>query len=123
MRPRVAAEPDFPSDAVGTILFNRNGASLGVGRAKPRLYVVVWWAYQKPYYAVTRDSEEAAWTANLRNGIVLEVEGTGVEVKRVLDHWRRDGEGHPLPAEVREPAGDMIPALARRVARPRQGKE
>jgi len=87
--------------------------------AKPRTYVVVWWAYQKPYYAVTRDSGEATWTANLRNGLVLELEGTALAVRRVLDHWRRDADGNPLPAEAREPAGDLVPALARRVVRPR----
>ncbi|HEV8595352.1 MAG TPA: hypothetical protein VGR51_07475 [Thermoplasmata archaeon] len=86
---------------------------------KSRTFVVVWWAYQKPYYAVTRDEGEARWTANLRNGVVLEIEGTGVAVKRVMDHWRRDAEGNPLPAESREPAGDLVPALARRVVKPR----
>ena len=86
---------------------------------KARVFLVVWWAYQKPYYAVTRDEAEATWTANLRNGVVIEIEGTGVGVKRVLDHWRRDQEGHPIPAEAREPAGDLAPALARRVLSPR----
>ena len=90
-----------------------------MARAKGRLFVVVWWAYQKPYYAVTRDAEEAAWTANLRNGLVIEVEGTNAVVKRVTDHWRRDEAGNPIPAEAREPAGDLAPALARRVLTPR----
>ncbi len=90
-----------------------------MARARPRLFVVVWWAYQKPYYAVTRDAEEAAWTANLRNGLVIEVEGTNAEVKRVTDHWRRDEAGNPIPAEAREPAGDLAPSLARRVVTPR----
>jgi len=86
---------------------------------KARTFVIVWWAYQKPYYAVTRDEGEATWTANLRNGVVLEVEGANVSVKRVVDHWRRDADGKPLPAEAREPAGDLAPALARRVSMPR----
>lgn len=86
---------------------------------KPRVFVVVWWAYQKPYYAVTKDEAEAAWTANLRNGLVVELEGSAVAVKRVVDHWRRDAEGKPIPAEAREPAGDLVPALARRVTMPR----
>lgn len=85
---------------------------------KGRVFVVVWWAYQKPYYAVTRDAGEATWTANLRNGVVLEVEGTGVVVNRVVDHWRRDADGNPMPAESREPAGDVAPSLARRVRTP-----
>lgn len=84
-------------------------------RRKPRTYVVIWWAYQKPYYTVTKDEAQASWTANLRNGVVLEVEGSGVAVKRVLDHWRRDSEGNPMPAESREPAGDFAPSPARRV--------
>ncbi len=88
-------------------------------RAKVRTFVVVWWAYQKPYYAVTRDAAEASWTANLRNGVVVELEGTGVSVARVLDHWRRDERGNPMPAEPRSPAGeDLIPAEARRVETP-----
>lgn len=92
-------------------------------RAKPRAverrFVVIWWAYQRPYYAVTRDDAEAAWTANLRNGVVVEVEGSSVSVKRVVDHWRRDVAGNPMPAEFREPAGSLVPALARRVRKPR----
>lgn len=84
-------------------------------RPKPRTYVVVWWAYQKPYFAVTKDEGQASWTANLRNGVVIEVEGTAVSVARVVDHWRRDAQGNPMPAESREPAGDFGPALARRV--------
>ena len=86
---------------------------------KPRLYVVVWWAYQRPYYALSHDPAEATWTANLRNGVVVELEGTGVAVKRIVDHWRRDAEGNPMPAEPREAAGDLAPVLARRVRRSR----
>ena len=88
------------------------------GHPVGRRYVVIWWAYQRPYYAITRDEAEAAWTANLRNGVVVEVEGTGVSVKRVVDHWRRDDSGNPIPAEAREPAGGLAPALARRVRKP-----
>ena len=86
---------------------------------RSRTFVVVWWAYQRPYYAVTRDRAEATWTANLRNGVVLEIQGTNVAVTQVLDHWRRDPDGNPLPAEAREPAGDLAPSLARRVVSPR----
>ena len=86
---------------------------------RPRQFVVIWWAYQKPYYAVTRDLAEAEWTANLRNAVVLEIDGSNVEVKRVVDHWRRDADGNPIPAENREPAGGLAPALARRVKSPR----
>jgi hypothetical protein len=88
------------------------------GRAVSRRFVVIWWAYQRPYFAITRDEAEAAWTANLRNGVVVEFEGTGLSVKRVVDHWRRDASGNPLPAEAREPAGSLAPALARRARRP-----
>ena len=108
---------------MGTTLFNRARLDGTMARAKGptmvRKYLVIWWAYQRPYYAVTADEAEAAWTANLRNGVVVEVEGVGVAVKRVADHWRRDAEGHPIPAEAREPAGDLAPALARRVSMPR----
>ncbi len=86
---------------------------------KDRVYVVVWWAYQRPYYAITRDEGEATWTANLRNGVVLHLEGSNVDVARVVDHWRRDAAGNPMPAEPRPPAGDLAPALARRVRKPR----
>ena len=89
------------------------------GRAASRRFVVIWWAYQRPYYAITGDESEADWTANLRNGVVVEVEGTGVSVKKVVDHWRRDEIGNPIPAEAREPAGSLAPALARRARKPR----
>lgn len=80
---------------------------------------MIWWAYQRPYFAITRDEAEAGWTANLRNGVVVEVEGQGVSVKKVVDHWRRDDVGNPMPAEAREPAGSLAPALARRTRKPR----
>jgi len=102
--------------SLGATLFRPVGGGRGVARArKPRLYVVVWWAYQRPYFAVSRDPAEATWTANLRNGVVVEVEGTGATVKCVVDHWRRDAAGNPIPAELREAAADLAPALARRV--------
>ena len=106
-----------------TTLFNLELLLMAMGRGKAsgadRRFVVIWWAYQRPYYAVTRDESEAAWTANLRNGVVVEVEGASVSVKRVVDHWRRDEGGNPIPAEIREPAGSLAPAIARRVRKPR----
>ena len=107
---------------MGTTLFNRAWLDGSMARAKGptivRKYLVILWAYQRPYYAVTADEAEAAWTANLRNGVVVEIEGTGVSVKRVSDHWKRDDAGTPMPAEAREPAGSLAPALARRVKKP-----
>jgi len=104
---------------LGATLFRPADRARGVARArKPRLYIVVWWAYQRPYFAVTRDPAEATWTANLRNGVVVEVEGAGAAVKGVVDHWRRDAAGNPIPAELRDAAADLAPAIARRVRAP-----
>lgn len=90
-----------------------------MGRAKKdRKFLVVWWAYQRPYYAVTPDEEQAAWTANLRNGLVVEFEGRA-SVAKVVDHWRRDADGNPIPADRREPAGEFTPIPARRARRSR----
>lgn len=72
-----------------------------MARRASKRFVVVWWAYQKPFFAVLSDEDEADIAANLRNGLVIEVHGKDLEVIRISDHWRRNEAGAPLPAELR----------------------
>src|SRR3972149_2994534 len=74
---------------VGTTLFHRARLHGSMARVKGptvvRKYLVIWWAYQRPYYAVTADEAGAGWTANLRNGGVVEIEGTGGSLGKSSD--------------------------------------
>jgi hypothetical protein len=65
------------------------------------VFVVLWWHFQKPYVAVVPTYDEAKWIADTRNGVIVEVLGRGVAVKSVVDFYRRDEAGNPMPAEMR----------------------
>lgn len=86
-------------------------------KRKGRTCVVVWWGYRMPFYVVTRRPEEAERTAALRNGVLIEIVGTDAVVKRVVDHWRHDGEGNPVSLVSRASEAGTI--SARRVVMPR----
>ncbi len=65
------------------------------------LFVVLWWHFQKPYVAVVPTHDEAKWIADTRNGVVVEVIGKNLKIGLVVDYYRRDDAGNPMPAEVR----------------------
>ncbi len=70
------------------------------GRGKPR-YVIFWWLDQTPYVAQFKDETEADSAARVRNAMFLEIREDG-EVGRILDYYRRDEDGNPMPAVWRE---------------------
>ena len=65
-------------------------------------YLVLWWLDQTPYVARLRDEIEADAVARVRNATVIEVRGLGIEVPRVMDYYRRDQGGRPMPAKWKD---------------------
>jgi hypothetical protein len=74
------------------------------GRRQPKetAYLVLWWHAKTPYVALFRDEVQADWAAQARNGVVVEVDGRAIEVPRVVDYYRRDAAGRPMPAEWKD---------------------
>src|SRR2546428_3210968 len=90
-------------------------------RAQVR-YLVLWWQAQVPYAAVFDDEVAAHAAANVRNALLVEISGPGVKFEAVVDYYRRDDAGRPMPAEWRDGSGPLAgppaprprPALGRR---------
>ncbi len=69
------------------------------------MFLVIWWMSKNPYAAVFENRIAAEAAANVRNAILVTFKGTGTEVEAVVDWFRRDEEGRPMPAEWRELMG------------------
>jgi len=78
-------------------------------------YLVVWWQNQTPHASLFDEEIAASAAASVRNALLVEVSG---KVEKVLDYWRRDDAGNPMPAEFREivppPGLPWVHPLARR---------
>jgi hypothetical protein len=72
-----------------------------------RKYYIFWWMSQTPYVAefagtdAGRESAEAA--ANVRNALLVIVDKG--KITEVVDYYRRDEAGKPIPAEWRDLVG------------------
>ena len=71
------------------------------------MFLVIWWMSKNPYAAVFENRIAAEAAANVRNAILVTFKGTGTEVQTVVDWFRRDEEGRPMPAEWRELMGQV----------------
>jgi hypothetical protein len=71
------------------------------------MFLVIWWMSKNPYAAVFGNRIEAEAAANVRNAILVTFRGGGTEVEAVVDWFRRDDEGRPMPAEWRELMGQI----------------
>ena len=58
-----------------------------------------------PYAAVFENRVAAEAAANVRNALLVTIKGERTKVEEVLDWYRRDEEGKPMPAEWRELLG------------------
>jgi hypothetical protein len=76
---------------------------------KPR-YLVVWWMSKVPYAAVFGNRIAAEAAANVRNALLVTLNGQ--EVVAVDDWYRRNDEGRPMPAEWRDILGQIRMPLA-----------
>jgi len=77
------------------------------------IYIVLWWHFQKPYVAVVPTHDEAKWIADTRNGVIVEIMGRDLKVGTVVDFYRRDEAGNPMPAEMRPYESPYPNALVR----------
>ncbi len=71
------------------------------------MFLVIWWMSKNPYAAVFENRIAAEAAANVRNAILVAFKGNGTEVEAVVDWFRRDEEGRPMPAEWRELMGQI----------------
>lgn len=76
-------------------------------RSRKTCYLVLWWMAQTPYAAVFENEIAAEAAANVRNAIVVAVSGRDLRVDEVKDWYRRDDNGHPMPAEWRDLVGQI----------------
>lgn len=63
-------------------------------------YVILWWVDQTPYGALFDDELQADSAARVRNAIYIELPD-GKDLPVILDYYRRDSEGKPLPIRWR----------------------
>ena len=71
------------------------------------MFLVIWWMSKNPYAAVFENRIAAEAAANVRNAILVTFKGNGSDVEAVVDWFRRDEEGRPMPAEWRELMGQV----------------
>ena len=71
------------------------------------IYLVLWWLNLNPYAAVFDDEIQAFAAANVRNATVVEVSGNDIKFEKVVDYYRRDDAGNPMPAEWRNVSGPV----------------
>jgi hypothetical protein len=80
-------------------------------------FLVIWWMSKNPYAAVFENRIAAEAAANVRNAILVTFQGDDAKVDAVVDWYRRDEEGRPMPVEWRELMGHVrVPGFAK--ARP-----
>src|SRR2546425_8159669 len=71
------------------------------------MFLVIWWMSKNPYAAVFENRIAAEAAANVRNAILVTFKGNRTDVEAVVDWFRRDEEGRPMPAEWRELMGPV----------------
>lgn len=81
-------------------------------------FLVIWWMSKTPYAAVFTNRIAAEAAANVRNAILVTIQGAHSSVEEVVDWYRRDEEGRPMPAEWRELMGQHhVPWRAKPIIR------
>ena len=70
-----------------------------------RVFLVLWWQAQVPYSAVFDDEVQAYAAANVRNAVLLDTVGTDFRFEKIVDYYRRDKDGNPMPFEWRNVSG------------------
>ena len=71
------------------------------------VFLVIWWMSKTPYAAVFTHRVAAEAAASVRNAILVTVKGHRTRVAGVVDWYRRDEAGQPMPAEWRELLGQL----------------
>jgi hypothetical protein len=86
---------------------HRSKPKQAFGSAKRTYFLVIWWMSQSPYAAVFDNHLAAEAAANVRNALIITISGRELDFEEVEDWFRRDEEGHPMPAEWRDLTGQM----------------
>lgn len=76
-------------------------------RSGKTVFLVIWWMSKTPYAAVFENRIAAEAAANVRNALLVTISGARTHVEGVVDWYRRDDEGRPMPAEWRELMGQI----------------
>ena len=71
-------------------------------------YLVLWWMSQTPYAAIFENEVAAEAAANVRNALLVTISGRDAKVDQILDWYRRDESGRPLPAVRRNVIGEGL---------------
>ncbi len=77
-------------------------------RADRVVYLVLWWQAQTPYASVFDDEIAACAAASVRNALVVEVSGEQLRFEKIVDYYRRDEAGRPMPAEWRDVTAPVV---------------
>ena len=88
------------------------------GEVRETKILVLWWMQQCPYVAIFDNQIAAEAAANVRNALMVTLSGRDVKIDAVVDWYRRDEQGKPLPAEFRDVGGQVISPF--RIGMPRQ---
>jgi hypothetical protein len=81
---------------------------------RKKYYLVLWWMSQTPYAAIFENEVAAEAAANVRNALMVTISGRDAKVDTILDWYRRDDSGRPMPAEWRDLIGQIhVPWLAK----------
>jgi len=81
---------------------------------RKKYYLVLWWMSQTPYAAIFENEVAAEAAANVRNALMVTISGRDAKVDSILDWYRRDDSGRPIPAEWRDLIGQIhVPWLAK----------
>jgi len=72
-------------------------------------YIVLFWSPEgyddnnrqisTPFYAIYDDREVAESIARVRNAVLIKIEGK-YKINNIVDYFRRDEKGHPIPFSV-----------------------
>src|SRR2546430_3964261 len=65
---------------------------------------------QTPYAAIFENQVAAEAAANVRNALMVTISGRDAKVDTILDWYRRDESGRPMPAEWRDLRGQVYHA-------------
>jgi hypothetical protein len=70
-------------------------------------YLVIWWMNQAPHAALYETEVSARASAAVRNALMITISGTDVKIAEIVDWYRRNAAGAPMPAEWRDPLGQI----------------
>lgn len=78
---------------------------------------------QNPYAAIFENRIAAEAAANVRNALLVTLSGRDTEVGEIVDWYRRDPEGRPMPTEWRDLAGQIRVPWSFKMAPEREAAE